>query len=96
MSDETKLLPCPFCGNLHIMLIGKKWRRPECQNCGAEGCSHTDDREAIIMWNRRAPAGESVEGIVCPDCWVNSPIVHAKVPKHWAGKRVRVTLEGEQ
>ncbi|RUM42147.1 MAG: hypothetical protein DSY80_07705 [Desulfocapsa sp.] len=62
--DNTKLLPCPFCGSTNVMLHeSKHWFAYSvfCCNCGArvgnEGdyCNEgtTTAREAVMLWNRR-------------------------------------------
>jgi len=99
--DEAKLLPCSFCGGKPEICQyskGSDLVYVHCK-CGAtcgQGVMYSGFDHAITAWNRRTPAGESVDGVVGPDCWSDGPIVHAKVPKHWAGKRVRVTLEDKQ
>lgn len=59
MSDETKPLPCPFCGGEAIVdndVVGFYWLA-NCPACGACGpASETSSADAIAAWNRRAPS----------------------------------------
>jgi len=62
--NETKLLPCPFCGNERgLYTMRTKYagdvvdRRICCPNCDANGPSSDSDAEAGDQWNRRK-AGE--------------------------------------
>ena len=58
MSDETTLLPCPFCGGEARMLGTKeRWFNPACSNaeCGCEWTdSYATEAEAVAAWNARA------------------------------------------
>jgi len=63
VSDEVKLLPCPFCGCTNVYAVspslGHSSWRVYCDDCCAEGPAvpsyNMDDPEcvAIAAWNRR-------------------------------------------
>lgn len=66
MSDEPKLLPCPFCGNdgtgpiedsLHIIFSEHEYRAPswcvQCDKCTATMGYSESEEEAVEAWNRR-------------------------------------------
>lgn len=82
MSDEPKLLPCPFCGS---SLVGK-WTAGSCvvcHACGAEGPVTDMGSE----WNRRVPAPAVPDGEItmAEGIWVHaiSREVSTKKPEHW-------------
>lgn len=73
-NPETKLEPCPFCGNEEVTLwpmpagdsAPAKWYSPVCEACGATICENIAGHTTVgqvATWNRRAPipAGVSEE-----------------------------------
>ena len=56
MTEENKLLPCPFCG-----ASAKPWQQNSmiwavmCSECGAEYDASEGLTEAVAAWNRRVP-----------------------------------------
>lgn len=54
MSDNEKLLPCPFCGGEAYTWSNTvcEWRA-ECRQCGASTLPHTSKGVAISKWNNR-------------------------------------------
>ena len=60
MSDETTLLPCPFCGGKAAMEhVSQIWEPRErywaaCQSCHMSGKHYRTESEAIEAWNTRA------------------------------------------
>ncbi len=59
---DQKLLPCPFCGNKHIILWPminiNPWHSPFCENCGAtimESVTGKNTKAQIKAWNKRRP-----------------------------------------
>ena len=60
MTDETTLLPCPFCGGeaRAVVTIEPEYRsldvlHVKCLECGAKGSESMDSCAAIEAWNRR-------------------------------------------
>jgi Lar family restriction alleviation protein len=69
MSDrDTKLKPCPFCGNEPTIIVRKGkdgWRDRysvlcdyEHGGCGAESGWYHYEAEAVASWNKRVPITE--------------------------------------
>ena len=54
MTDELKLLPCPFCGGPAVWSPGNYRYRPTCEHCGAT----TRDENT---WNERAHHPDTAE-----------------------------------
>ena len=61
MSEELKLLPCPFCGGTNLRVCTGEY--VHCPDCGTDGpffiCMKGDEdhtAEAIAAWNRRTPS----------------------------------------
>lgn len=59
MTDETELLPCPFCGSVKVYRDRYSVR---CDNCGTEGPSRMEGEEQMDRaWNKRStlpPSGK--------------------------------------
>lgn len=93
MSDETKLLPCPFCnGEPHMHnAMGEWW--VHCISCGAGPAMSNTSADAIAAWNRRTNGREGVVSTVTSLTeHFETPCV--LVPDDWPqGAMVRVTLE---
>ena len=55
MSDQDKLLPCPFCGGdgWVIDVPDTKRFRPQCSKCGAGFGEFKRKNDAIAAWNAR-------------------------------------------
>lgn len=53
--DKKDLLPCPFCGSMHIKYFGTNGDSLYCRNCNAEGPGSFDGtlEGAIKEWNGR-------------------------------------------
>lgn len=57
---ETKLKPCPFCGETEFIAVTFKrffnmdFHCVHCWICGARGPMNIDKQKAIEAWNRRA------------------------------------------
>lgn len=65
MSEVTKLLPCPFCGEMEDYLkptldMQGFNRFVTCEHCGLKGQSARLDEFAIVNWNSR-PAEEALQ-----------------------------------
>lgn len=77
MSEERKILPCPFCGSTAITIEwepcapldeGDTTRRwfAECTQCSCQGPFCQKEPQVIPAWNKRAPtvldgAGQDLE-----------------------------------
>jgi Lar family restriction alleviation protein len=61
LSENPKLLPCPFCGNdgsRRETGLGPKELEPafvyvHCESCGAQGPCEGDAWHAVYRWNKR-------------------------------------------
>lgn len=61
MTQESELLPCPFCGSENILEFGKQdddWASVECRNCRAGTHKFENLQDAISAWNTRARLGK--------------------------------------
>ncbi len=67
--DSAVLLPCPFCGGVHIEAFhhldrgwGATWHI-ECvaDECGNSTCHHDTEAAAIAAWNKRQPTQSDAE-----------------------------------
>ena len=61
MTQETELLPCPFCGSENILEFGKQdddWASVECRNCRAGTHKFENLQDAVAAWNTRASLGK--------------------------------------
>jgi len=58
MTDEPKLLPCPFCGVTDTIILNgpveDDWCAVSCDKCHARGPINYTDSHAIAAWNTRA------------------------------------------
>jgi Lar family restriction alleviation protein len=53
--NETKLLPCPFCGGEARRYTGNlDFHGVVCKKCGAKIYGRATKASATIAWNRRA------------------------------------------
>ena len=52
MTDETTLLPCPFCGG-EAKSTGDPRDQVFCTHCGASTFMWVTEDEAVKAWNRR-------------------------------------------
>ena len=71
MSEEKKLLPCPFCG--HGALTWECWDDTwyvECsnENCGCMIDGFPTEAEAVKAWNRRVEGKKKDTLHPCPKC----------------------------
>ena len=58
MSDETTLLPCPFCGGeAQVLKDGLPYVVIECERCFCRTNCNVTEAEAIAAWNTRAELG---------------------------------------
>lgn len=64
IDTETKLKPCPFCGNRAMMQclflagVGAEWYYVKCVECGAEiNDPVPSENMAANKWNRREKDG---------------------------------------
>ena len=61
MTQESELLPCPFCGSENILEFGKQdddWASVECRNCRAGTHKFENLQDAVAAWNTRARLGK--------------------------------------
>lgn len=62
MTDEQKLLPCPFCGCAMLIVNaptydnGPEWFNAECTKCSATIEGGYDEQDAISACNFRTPS----------------------------------------
>lgn len=67
LTDAGVLVPCWRCNGQAKMERMHTGRKPlfavSCENhyCGAYGCAHFSEREAIEYWNTRAPILSKIE-----------------------------------
>ena len=75
---DTKLLPCPFCGDAARVVLADDQKSVECVSCGAASCIGSEGR-AIAAWNRRAgsASGGAASGAAHPA----EPSVPASAPR---------------
>lgn len=54
LAEYHDLLPCPFCGSLHIKYFGTNGNTLYCRSCGAEGPQGDGSfDDAKKEWNKR-------------------------------------------
>ena len=59
MDIETKLKPCPFCGNSSVTMCNKPddngdWFRVSCPYCSAASAEFSEKLDAACAWNERS------------------------------------------
>lgn len=59
MSENAKLLPCPFCKHEDVRALQRcGYHFLFCTGCDAQGPMVLNADEAIAAWNRRGPVGK--------------------------------------
>lgn len=79
MTDQPKLLPCPWCNGEAIFCY---YNFITCRECRAEGPIGKSTEEAIKLWNTRVTMGDEVKikeykkPLTCMDCnnWMKSKL----------------------
>ena len=61
MSDEVKLLPCPFCEGPAEMKPLQAMRYAMCFSCGTKGSLQPSVEKAAAAWNTRQQQKASAE-----------------------------------
>lgn len=62
LTDAGMLLPCPFCKKLNAVLNCSRFNHwIFCYECGADGPNTTNEYEARLAWNTRAPILSEIE-----------------------------------
>ncbi|WP_322055670.1 Lar family restriction alleviation protein [Burkholderia cenocepacia] len=88
-ADAGEPLPCQFCGSDDLYLddaLGK--RAVICNHCEANGPTGEDDADAIVAWNRRAPASQPAAApIACPTCGGSLTTWKCTCDPMWEGYR---------
>ena len=82
MSDETTLLPCPFCGGeaeIRTQAFGGVVFFAWCDSCETRGDYYCTEAEAIAAWNTRHV--ETCELSVCG--WDNDTIQCMACGAYW-------------
>ena len=51
MSEDMKILPCPFCGNAEIKYHDDKTGYYHCETCGLRGPHAYNNELALDRWN---------------------------------------------
>lgn len=105
MTEEMKLLPCPFCGNGNVVEIGleEMGRDVYCPRCQASVVWTGDAKgDVIARWNHRAPSDLSrlrdavvvAARVVSDELWHHGPSIapHFCDTDDNPGQRLRFAL----
>lgn len=62
--SEIKLLPCPFCGNEMVYIVGTNVYWVHCCECGVDSPIFDSKKEAVKWWNTRKPMERIVDELL--------------------------------